>query len=138
LTLTDEYTPPLWSAARLGESTQIPPLVVDGRLSADEIRAAAPLATGLVVLRTLCIEGDAMPSATLAEAFLDAGARVVLLARWGSLGDPADTDRLLRDVYAAFLAGRPIDEALRSARRTYVEAGGRAAAAASWAVFVAP
>jgi len=136
LIVTDEYRPPVWSSAEIGEDTRIPALVEDGRLTADEIRAAISGQTVVVALRTLCIEGDARPSSTLAEAFLAAGAGAVIMPRWGSVGGLAGTDELLRDVYAAMLAGVPAGEALRAARAAFVERGGAPAAAVAWAVFV--
>ncbi|MGD8396988.1 MAG: hypothetical protein PVF43_16080, partial [Candidatus Eiseniibacteriota bacterium] len=87
---------------------------------------------------TVCIEGDAMPSATLVEGFLGAGARAVLLPRWGGLGEPGRVDALLREVYAATASGHPTGEALRMARQQVPAGHLTELAAAAWAVFIEP
>ncbi len=135
--LLADTDPPGSETAEIPQGQATPLVHADGRLSADEI-AAGGEAPAWVTLRTMCVEGTARPSATLIDAYHRAGARVVLVSRWGRLGDPAATDRLMLAAYDAWLAGAPPAAALSAARQQFLDEGGRSEDLASWAVFPAP
>jgi CHAT domain-containing protein len=96
------------------------------------LNAALVTLSGCQTARGKVITGEGMVGLT--RAFFHAGAHAVMASLWNV--DDASTAELMKRFYGALRSGQAIDEAARSAKLSFLAAGGRLRHPYFWGAFV--